>query len=90
MLADYFDSVCAALESGNDMLMAVPEAYDLILEAVRTGKLQESVLDTAVWRILRVKMEYGVFDSPERVTKSSAARHIMSVRRFARGKVRSF
>lgn len=66
VLADYFDSVCAALESGNDMLMAVPEAYDLILEAVRTGKLQESVLDTAVWRILRVKMEYGVFDSPER------------------------
>ncbi len=53
-----------ALESGNDMMMNAPEFYDAIIEFVRSGEVQEELLNEAVERILTVKMRFGLLDDP--------------------------
>lgn len=55
-----------ALESGNDMMMNAPEFYDAIVDLVRSGEVDEKLLDDAVERILTVKMRFGLFDNPFR------------------------
>ena len=39
-------------------------SYQKIPEMVRSGKLNESIVDTAVSRVLRVKFELGLFETP--------------------------
>lgn len=58
------DASRIALESGNDMMMNAPEFYDSVLELVRSGELEEGLLDEAVERILTVKMRFGLFENP--------------------------
>lgn len=60
-----------ALIAGNDMVLLVDETFaeaekkvNLIAGAVRDGRLSESDLDTAVRRILSLKMKYCAFESP--------------------------
>lgn len=53
-----------ALESGNDMMMNAPEFYQAILDLVRSGEVDEGLLDEAVKRILAVKIRFGLFDNP--------------------------
>ena len=53
-----------ALEGGNDMMMNAPEFYEAIINLVRSGEIDEKLLDEAVERILSVKMRFGLFDNP--------------------------
>jgi len=57
------DATAKALLAGVDMDM-VDNAYQHIPELVRSGKLQESVVDESVRRVLRVKFQAGLFDHP--------------------------
>lgn len=61
---DMDEAVKIAVEAGNDMLMSTPESYDALIRLVRQGRLQESLLDEAVERILRIKFALGLFDNP--------------------------
>ena len=52
-------------------------SYQKIPEMVKSGKLDESVVDTAVSRVLRVKFEMGLFEKPYRgVSDDQASKHI--------------
>ncbi|MBN1936336.1 MAG: glycoside hydrolase family 3 C-terminal domain-containing protein [Anaerolineae bacterium] len=51
-----------AAESGNDMIMTTPAFYQAAVDLVKSGRLDEAVIDRAVRRILRVKFKLGLFD----------------------------
>ena len=56
-----------ALKAGADQLLLPPEfdlAYNAVLDAFRTGELSMERLDASVYRILRLKMQRGLFDDP--------------------------
>ncbi len=60
------DAVCLAVNSGVDMSM-VPYDFsfaELLVQCVKEGKVPMSRVDDAVRRILRVKMQVGLFDRP--------------------------
>jgi beta-glucosidase len=65
--ADYAAAVATALDAGIDMVM-VPYDGKLLQDTVRaglaSGSIDPSRIDDAVLRILRVKFELGLFETP--------------------------
>ncbi len=61
------EQVVAAINAGIDMLME-PDKFDdareIIINAVKEGTITEERIDDAVRRIIKVKMENGIFDDP--------------------------
>ena len=53
-----------AVKSGNDLVMTTPKFYEGAIEAVKTGLLDESLIDAAVARILALKFRLGLFEDP--------------------------
>ncbi|MCL2820845.1 MAG: glycoside hydrolase family 3 C-terminal domain-containing protein [Oscillospiraceae bacterium] len=51
----------SAIEAGNDMIMSTPGFYDAAISMVESGELKESRIDEAVLRVLKVKLEMGLF-----------------------------
>jgi len=49
------EAVKITLMAGNDLFMNTPGAYEEIIDLVKTGDIQMSVLNDAVSRILRIK-----------------------------------
>lgn len=69
------DAVAMAVNAGVDMSM-VPLDYsfhDLLLEAVKDGSVPMARIDDAVRRILRVKIQMGLFDNARPDAKMLAA-----------------
>jgi beta-glucosidase len=62
--ADDAQASLKALSAGVDMDMADSAYIHTVPDLVKSGKLQESVVDEAVRRILRVKFKAGLFDHP--------------------------
>lgn len=64
---DYYTSVVTSINAGIDLNM-VPSNYNGFIramqQAVREGDISESRIDDAVRRLLRVKFELGLFESP--------------------------
>lgn len=63
----YKEQVITAINSGIDMLMEADsynEAMEIIVEAVNNGDISEERINDAVRRIIKVKMENGLFDDP--------------------------
>lgn len=61
---DHGDASRLAAEAGNDMIMATLEFYEAIIEEVKAGRIEESVLDEAVRHILTVKYRLDVWNKP--------------------------
>ena len=61
---DKADAAQQAINAGVDMELPDPDAYQTLLEAVKSGKVAESVIDKSVIRILRAKFALGLFESP--------------------------
>ena len=61
---DYVQAVADAVKSGNDLVMTTPKFYEGAIEAVKTGLLDESLIDAAVARILALKFRLGLFEDP--------------------------
>ncbi len=56
-----------AFKAGNDILLNPPDvelAYNAMLEAVQSGEISERRVDESVYRILKAKMEKGLFGDP--------------------------
>lgn len=56
-----------AFLAGADILLNPPDvdlAYNSVLNAVKSGEITEKRLDESVFRILKVKMERGLFNDP--------------------------
>lgn len=64
---DYYSSVVTSINAGLDMVM-VPNDYKKFIttltDAVTKGDVPQSRIDDAVRRILRVKFEMGLFETP--------------------------
>ena len=61
---DYTHAAADAVKAGNDLVMTTPQFYEGAIEAVRTGMLDESLIDDAVSRILALKFRLGLFEDP--------------------------
>lgn len=61
---DYVQAGADAVKSGNDLVMTTPKFYEGAIEAVKTGLLDESLIDAAVARILALKFRLGLFEDP--------------------------
>ena len=63
----YTDSEAAVLAvlAGNDLLCSTdyPTQYAAVLEAVQTGRISQELLDNAVTRVLRWKLQLGLMES---------------------------
>lgn len=64
---DISEASIKAAQAGNDMIMTSLGFYEAAIEAVRSGKLAESVLDEAVRHILTVKCRMKLLEKPEKV-----------------------
>ncbi len=72
-----------AITTGVDIELPDGKCYATLADSVRGGKLPESVLDTAVGRVLRTKFMLGLFenfyvdpDAAERVVHTAAAQDL--------------
>lgn len=63
------ESAIRALKAGVDLEAPGSYAYGEIANLVRSGKLEEAVVDTAVARVLRAKFRMGLFDRPYKKDK---------------------
>jgi beta-glucosidase len=61
---DYTHAAAAAVRAGNDVVMNTPGFYEGALDAVEKGLLAADAFDTAVARILTLKVELGLFEDP--------------------------
>lgn len=61
---DYAQAAADAVKSGNDLVMTTLKFYEGAIEAVKTGLLDESLIDAAVARILALKFRLGLFEDP--------------------------
>ncbi len=63
----YRQQVINSVNAGIDMLMEVEvydEAMNIIIDAVKTNEISQERVDDAVTRIVRVKLDEGIFDDP--------------------------
>ena len=60
--ADLADAAAQALTAGVDVELPTGDAYLSLNELVRSGRLDESLLDRSVLRVLRQKLELGLLD----------------------------
>ncbi len=86
--SDLQDAGAIALEAGVDVDLGA-NCFALLVDAVRSGKISEKLLDEAAGRVLKLKFDLGLFDNPY-VDESLAARtvrtpeHISLARQAAR------
>ena len=72
--ADYPEATRNALEAGLDVIFQTSyDHYPLFWEAFQKGMISEAAIDEAVARVLRVKVELGLFEDPY-VDPEAAAR----------------
>jgi beta-glucosidase len=62
---DYQESTEKSINNGLDVIFQTAfEHYPLFIDAFRSGKIPEAVIDSAVARVLRAKFELGLFENP--------------------------
>lgn len=61
--ATFADAAIVALRAGNDIIMTTPEFYEGALEAVQSGRLDESEIDAPCARLLALKFRMGLFEN---------------------------
>jgi beta-glucosidase len=73
--SSYEEAGYLAKKAGLDTEIPVGNAFKKLPDYVREGKLDESVLDESVRRILTIKFEYGLFEHPY-VEETEVAAHM--------------
>ena len=62
--ADAADAARQALAAGVDIELPDPQAYERLVDLVRSGRVSEASLDRSVARLLRAKFLAGLFEDP--------------------------
>ena len=73
---DIVEAAVVAIRAGNDIMMTTPKFYEGAIEAVRSGKLDESEIDGPCGRFLALKFRLGLFENPRRPDLQKAALEI--------------
>ncbi|MCG6925088.1 MAG: glycoside hydrolase family 3 C-terminal domain-containing protein [Acidobacteria bacterium] len=71
--ATYTDAAIMAVRAGNDIMMTTPQFYEGAIEAVRSGRIDESEIDGPCARLLALKFRMGLFENPRRPDLDRAA-----------------
>jgi beta-glucosidase len=74
--ATYTDAAIMAIRAGNDLIMTTPQFYEGAIEAVKSGRLKESEIDTPLKRLLTLKFRMGLFENPRRPDLAKAAAEV--------------
>lgn len=75
--ADSTEAGIVGLTSGVEIDMVSRIYVDKLSRAVREKRLDESIVDEAVRRVLRVKFAYGLFDDPYRNAKPEKEKELL-------------
>lgn len=75
--ADEKEAALKALEAGVDIEMMTACYSKNVKELIETGKLDESLLDESVLRILQLKEKLGLFDNPYRGADEQAEEEVI-------------
>ncbi|WP_160719690.1 glycoside hydrolase family 3 N-terminal domain-containing protein [Bacillus sp. USDA818B3_A] len=64
---DMVSAAITALNAGLDVECPIPAGYrtDLLVEAIKSGALDEAVIDRSVRRVLETKFKLGLFENPQ-------------------------
>ncbi len=62
--ADEKDAALKAITAGVDMEMATTSYHDHLEELINEGQIDEKLLDEAVYHILKIKFDLGLFENP--------------------------
>jgi beta-glucosidase len=62
--ADDTEAAAVAIRAGNDLVMTTPQFFEGAQNAVAQGLVDDADLDAAVRRVLRLKLELGLFEDP--------------------------
>jgi beta-glucosidase len=81
--ANFMEAAIVAVRAGNDIMMTTPGFYEGALEAVRSGRLDESEIDAPCARLLALKFRMGLFENPRRPNLEQAAITIGSAKHRA-------
>jgi len=71
-----------AVEAGSDMDMESYAYVEHLAALVRSGKVEEKLIDDAARRILKVKFELGLFDDPYRYCDAEREKAIVGQKAF--------
>ncbi|MBQ1033321.1 glycoside hydrolase family 3 C-terminal domain-containing protein [Micromonospora sp. C97] len=61
--SDHAEAAGQALTAGLDVELPTGDAYLTLRESVRTGRIDEAIIDRAVLRVLRQKLDLGLLDA---------------------------
>lgn len=64
LTADPVEAACLALEAGIDVELPSTDLYKHLVDAVKGGRIAQSLIDTAVKRNLEAKVALGLFEEP--------------------------
>ncbi|PLR20581.1 beta-glucosidase [Caulobacter zeae] len=68
------DTAVMAMNAGVDVELPDGEAYVLLPQLVRSGRIPEAAVDAAVARVLKIKFEGGLFENPYADEKTADAK----------------
>jgi beta-glucosidase len=77
------DAAVRAANAGVDMEMTSTTYFDHLADAAKTGLVKQSTIDDAVWRILLVKYNLGLFKHPYVLLERSQKELVSSEQRSA-------
>ncbi len=75
---DKKEAACLAMKAGSDMDMEGNCYISGLKELVQDGRIDESLIDDAVRRILKIKFELGLFDDPYRYSNPEREKVLLS------------
>jgi beta-glucosidase len=75
--ADLTEAARLAVEAGSDMDMMSGAYVPHLVALVKSGRVEESLVDDAVRRILRVKFQLGLFDDPYRYSDAEREKRLL-------------
>ncbi len=75
--ANKAEAAALALRAGTDMDMETSAYVENLEQLVKSGRLEEGLIDDAVRRILRVKFHLGLFDDPYRYSDAERERQVI-------------
>jgi beta-glucosidase len=76
--ADKTDAAQKAITAGSDMDMESDAYHQKLAQLVKDGKVNISLVDDAVRRILRKKFELGLFDDPYKFSDEKREKQVLS------------
>ena len=76
--ADQADAAQKALTAGSDMDMESDAYHQQLVQLVQAGRVNVSLVDDAVRRILRKKFELGLFDNPYRFSDEKREKLVLN------------